>query len=41
MDSFNNVLGMVEMIERVEFDVKTLMVKDTFLRKDPYGVTSI
>ena len=32
---------MVEMIERVEFDEKTLMVKDTFLRKDSYGITSI
>ena len=29
------------MIKRVEFDEKTLMVKDTFLRKDSYGITSM
>ena len=29
------------MIKRVEFDEKALMVKDTFLRKDSYGITTM
>ena len=30
---------MVEMIKRVNFDEKTLIVKDNFVRKDIYGIT--
>ena len=41
MNSFNNILGTVEIIKRVEFDEKVHMVKDTFLRKDSYGITSM
>ena len=41
MNSFNNVFGTVEMNTRVEFDEKTLVIKDTFLRKDTYGITSM
>ena len=39
MNYFSNVLSMVEMIKRVNFDEKTLIVKDNFVRKDIYGIT--